>query len=343
MIKVSVIVPVYKVPLEYLRACFDSLTAQTMQECEFIVVSDGAPEAECSICEGYVARDSRFKFFKREHAGVSATRNYGIDQAQGEYITFVDSDDWIEKEMCLDVYDFAKKNDSDVVFWDLVLELKRKKKYIVYSTNDIVSLPNEEIEKIQRATIYTSQSNLIGAISVCCKVIKKQILQRISLSFLENISICEDRLFFYTLFSQKLKVSYFKCNYYHYRIHSASTVHKYTPKSFALYTEYLNQIMKGSCENFQREVNSAFICSFFNCWNVELLHPCNSFRMKDKVQKIISTFRLPEIQNALGDFDKKSFSLLLRIELWLFEKEVYFPIYIHALKAELMNLFKFRD
>ena len=82
MIKVSVIVPVYKVPLKYLRACLDSLTAQTLQECEFIVVSDGAPEAECAICAEYAGKDSRLKFFRREHAGVSATRNYGIEKAQ---------------------------------------------------------------------------------------------------------------------------------------------------------------------------------------------------------------------------------------------------------------------
>ena len=122
MIKVSVIIPVYKVPLEYLQACFDSLAAQTMQECEFIVVSDGAPNEERSICEEYAAKDSRFNFFKQEHAGVSATRNYGIDQAQGKYIAFVDADDWIDPETNQIVYDYAFENDSDIVFWDMVKE-----------------------------------------------------------------------------------------------------------------------------------------------------------------------------------------------------------------------------
>ena len=120
MIKVSVIVPVYKVPLEYLRACLDSLTAQTMQECEFIIVSDGAPEAECSICDEFATKDSRFKFFKQEHAGVSAARNFGIEQAQGEYIIFVDADDWIKSETCEITYTFAKDNNSDIVLFDYI-------------------------------------------------------------------------------------------------------------------------------------------------------------------------------------------------------------------------------
>ena len=108
MINVSVIIPVYKVPLEYLRACFDSLVAQTMQESEFIVVSDGAPEAETFVCEEYVAKDSRFKLFKCVHAGVSAARNYGMEAASGEYVAFVDSDDAVVKNFCEIIYESSK-------------------------------------------------------------------------------------------------------------------------------------------------------------------------------------------------------------------------------------------
>ena len=125
---VSIIVPIYKVPLEYLRACLSSLTAQTMQECEFILVSDGASKAECSVCEEYTVKDSRFKFFDQEHAGVSVARNYGIDQAQGEFITFVDADDWIEPMTCETTYAYAMQNNSDMVFWDLFFEEPGKEK-----------------------------------------------------------------------------------------------------------------------------------------------------------------------------------------------------------------------
>ena len=116
-IKVSVIVPVYNV-LEYLRTCLDSLVAQTMCECEFIVVSDGASEAECSICEEYVAKDSRFKFFRRNHGGLAAVKNFGMTQAQGEYISFVDSDDWIAPDILKDAYELSRKTNSDVTFWN---------------------------------------------------------------------------------------------------------------------------------------------------------------------------------------------------------------------------------
>ena len=118
----SIIIPVYKVPLEYLRACFDSLVAQTMQESEFIIVSDGAPEAECSVCEEFTKKDSRFKFYKCNHAGVSAARNFGINQVQGEYITFVDSDDKITPNFCSSIYNKAYKWDSDILLFEQASE-----------------------------------------------------------------------------------------------------------------------------------------------------------------------------------------------------------------------------
>ena len=95
MIEISVIVPVYNTPSEYLRECFDSLTVQILPECEFIIVLDGSPDAAISICEEYAGKDSRFKIFNQPHSGVSAARNFGIDHAQGKYIAFVDGDDFL--------------------------------------------------------------------------------------------------------------------------------------------------------------------------------------------------------------------------------------------------------
>ncbi|MBP5768278.1 MAG: glycosyltransferase [Fibrobacter sp.] len=123
-IAISVIIPVYKVSLNYLRDCFNSLTAQTTQNCEFIIVSDGAPEAECSICEEYAAKDSRFKYFKREHAGVSATRNFGIKQAQGEYISFVDSDDYVEQNYLSFLSHL--QTSSDIIFFNYTFQFQDK-------------------------------------------------------------------------------------------------------------------------------------------------------------------------------------------------------------------------
>lgn len=94
MIKVSVVVPVYNVA-EYLPKCVDSLIAQTYKNIEIILVDDGATDHSGSICDGYQSKDERIKVIHKENGGLSSARNAGIDAATGEYIAFVDSDDFV--------------------------------------------------------------------------------------------------------------------------------------------------------------------------------------------------------------------------------------------------------
>jgi len=96
--KISVIVPVYKVE-RYLRQCVESILAQTYGNLEIILINDGSPDNCGAICDEYAGQDSRIKVIHRENGGVSAARNTGIDAASGEYLAFIDSDDWIEPDM----------------------------------------------------------------------------------------------------------------------------------------------------------------------------------------------------------------------------------------------------
>ena len=91
---ISVIVPVYDVE-KYLSKCLDSLLAQTWRNLEIIVVDDGSPDGSWDIMQDYAARDSRVRIFRKKNGGVSAARNFGMDTAEGEYLGFVDPDDWV--------------------------------------------------------------------------------------------------------------------------------------------------------------------------------------------------------------------------------------------------------
>lgn len=102
---ISVIVPVFKVE-PYLRQCLDSIVGQTYRNLEIILVNDGSPDSCGTICDEYAARDKRVKVFHQENAGVSAARNRGLSMATGEFIGWVDSDDWIEPDM----YEYLLEN-----------------------------------------------------------------------------------------------------------------------------------------------------------------------------------------------------------------------------------------
>ena len=114
MKQVSVIVPIFNSD-KYLRRCLKSLSQQTGVDCEFICIDDGSTDDSANICHYYSEQDPRFKLISCEHRGVSAARNTGLDNACGEYICFLDSDDRFLKGSLKRLYDLAKKNDCDAV------------------------------------------------------------------------------------------------------------------------------------------------------------------------------------------------------------------------------------
>ena len=112
--KVSIIVPVYNVD-KYLGQCLESLVSQTLNEIEIIVINDGSTDTSWSIIQAYAKRDSRILPLNQSNAGVALTRKRGVFQARGEYIGFVDSDDWVDDKMFERLYDVAKEQDADAV------------------------------------------------------------------------------------------------------------------------------------------------------------------------------------------------------------------------------------
>lgn len=116
MCKVSIIIPVYNVA-DYLRQCLESVVNQTLLEIEIICVDDGSTDGSVEILKEYAAKDSRVKVLLHEHANAGAARNAGMSVATGEYLGFVDSDDWCELTLFEKAYCKAKSDDADVVLW----------------------------------------------------------------------------------------------------------------------------------------------------------------------------------------------------------------------------------
>lgn len=131
---ISVIVPIYKVE-EYLPQCIDSIINQTYKNLEIILVDDGSPDRCPQICDEYAAKDSRIKVIHQKNGGLSAARNAGLDIATGEYIAFVDSDDWLEIDMYRTLLVLLERYDADIA------ECAHKKSNILEDTansfNDI--------------------------------------------------------------------------------------------------------------------------------------------------------------------------------------------------------------
>ena len=110
---ISIIVPVYNVE-EYLKQCLDSILEQTFSNYEVILVNDGSTDSSGLICQEYAEKDARIRYFEKENGGLSDARNYGIEQARGDYLTFVDSDDFLDASHLSILYNALVNNDADI-------------------------------------------------------------------------------------------------------------------------------------------------------------------------------------------------------------------------------------
>ena len=162
--KVSVIVPVYNVE-KYIDKCLDSLVNQTLEDIEIIVVNDGSPDNSQKIIDEYVKQyPDKVKSFIKENGGLSDTRNFGLKHVKGEYICFVDSDDWLDSDALEKMYNKAQKEKSDIVICDMVDHYPDKNIY-------------------HNCTVYDSIYSVTP--SACNKIFKREIIG--DLRFLKNV------------------------------------------------------------------------------------------------------------------------------------------------------------
>lgn len=141
---ISVIVPVYNVE-PYLEKCLDSILAQSYHNIEIILINDGSTDRSRAICEVYQKKDKRIRFFDNENHGLAATRNFGVEHAHGDWIMFVDSDDWVDPDFCKIPYSVAIENNADMVIFELLIvekdgRLKDERKIVTGFSNSQIAV-----------------------------------------------------------------------------------------------------------------------------------------------------------------------------------------------------------
>ena len=205
--KVSVIVPVYNVE-EYLPKCLDSLINQTLSDIEIIVVNDGSPDNSQDIIDKYKKKDKRIISIIKENGGQGSARNLGLEKSRGEYISFIDSDDWIELDMLEKMYEKAVLNDSDIVMCGY--------KNVFSNNVEIVNL-KEEI-------LNNQTSKLFSTVMVWDKLYKKEFLLNSGIKFFEDKIWYEDFNYTIKLLSLTDKIDYVNKPFYNYLIRNQSTM-----------------------------------------------------------------------------------------------------------------------
>ena len=198
MPEVSVIVPVYNVE-KYLEKCLNSLVNQTLENIEIIIVNDGTKDNSEEIIKKFIEKyPQKIVYLKKENGGLSDARNFGIPYAKGEYIAFLDSDDYVEKDIYKEMYELAKKENSDMVECDFLWEYPDK------TREDIGQVYNGKKEMLEKVRVVAWN-----------KLIRRSILEKTQIQFPKGLRY-EDVEFTYKLIPYLNKVSFLKKPYIHY-------------------------------------------------------------------------------------------------------------------------------
>ncbi len=189
--KVSVIIPVYNVE-SLISTCLDSLIGQSMESIEIICVDDQSSDSSLERLRDYAALDGRIRVISQENRGPGGARNRGLSEATGQYILFVDADDYVEKHYCQSCYDAAERHSADIVV------VSMRKVYATYS-KDRYRVDREEILESAQQKIDTVGYNSL--FYVMNKLIRREALERIGLRFEEGVYF-EDVIFMIRLFAE---------------------------------------------------------------------------------------------------------------------------------------------
>jgi glycosyltransferase involved in cell wall biosynthesis len=209
--KISIIVPVYKVE-PYIRKCVDSILSQTFTNFELILVDDGSPDKSGEICDEYAHLDKRVIVIHKENGGLATARNAALDIAKGDYIGFVDSDDWIEPDMYELLYDMCKKNNCEIANCTSIIYFKNKT--VKNGTHPLIV---HNREQAMRAML---EGKLYDEV-VWTKLIKRSLLEEIR--FPVGL-VYEDTAFTYKVIHKSNRVCCIGAPKYHYIKRDNSTM-----------------------------------------------------------------------------------------------------------------------
>ncbi len=237
-IYISVIIPIYNAE-KYLPRCLDSIINQTYSNLEIILINDGSSDASGNICDSYAKEDSRVKVIHQSNAGVSAARNAGLDIATGDYISFVDPDDWIESNMYEVLVGTIQGKEIDIL------------RFNAYRKGEIINkLPfrgeysNKELEeKILLPLIGAEKFGGMFILGVLwLHLYKREVIEDNHIRFNPQLRRCEDRLFTLSSVIHAKSILFVDEVLYHYEVYDNSLSNRYDPERWEQELIYLSEL-----------------------------------------------------------------------------------------------------
>lgn len=346
----SVIVPVYNVE-KYLKQCITSITQQTYRDLEIILVNDGSTDESRRICDEFAAKDPRLVVIHQPNGGVSVARNTGIREATGEYLTFVDSDDWLEPEMYESMFAQIKKNSSlDMVMCDSTLIKSNSEiKNTEFIRNGYYS-KSEIIANIYPVLLVTEDFGKIPIVSIWNCLMRRSVLVDNQIRFVPSLQYAEDYLFMAHVMISINSYYYLKgSHFYNYRQYELSRSKKIQPDWWSNFLELnkrLEDLLIDSKEfDFERQLKMQLVHSAL--FLSTSIYNNNDFSRSEKIMHLQSLFKDPHLTEAFVDLKFYKQSQPLKLVLYLIKRKMTLSYFIYQdiitkIKHSFANLKTFR-
>ena len=325
MLKVSIIVPIYNVE-KYLSQCLDSIIGQTYSNIEIILIDDGSTDNSPQICDEYAKQDGRIRVIHKENSGASSARNLGLKTAKGEYLAFMDPDDWLDLNTIEFCIKRIQENDLDIIRFNYVREyadksLPKANTFLqekVYNMADCKTILRQTVGLVEKELQNPENLNFLS--SVCFGIYRKEIIDVNGLEFydIRKIGAFSDGLFNINYLLHVKKFQFINEYFYHYRkTNSASATANYRKdflaKQLLLFSEIKNILERN---NLEKE----FYDAYYNRIAVGVMEQCRNVYKKqgkftEKKKEVAQVFKQDLYREAIKR---------LKLRWFPFKWKVYF-------------------
>lgn len=328
---ISIIVPVNNAS-STLSKCVDSLVSQTFKSIEILLINNGSTDDSWPICLEFASKDSRITAINHFEKGVSTARNRGIEESVGDYVMFVDADDWIDCDVCEIFANENRLHDYDLFCFSAQYHKAGCSLKSFLFAENVPLFSEKQKEELQIKIFapdapcfnYKTNTRFLGG--VWGKFYKRDVLIKNNLNFAKETVISEDVLFNTLALDYFEKIGYAKDCFYHYVQQGDSAQSRYRPQSAKYFAFIIKEIQKWLLRTnkdvlFVDAANCLFVHYLFGVLKEDIFHKDNPNSIAEKKHLLGAVLSMKEFLEPLNHLNERYFSLPERILIWLLQRK----------------------
>ena len=328
----SIIIPVYNVEA-YLERCLQSILEDQCKDLEIILVDDGSTDSSGDICEQFACRYKNIKVIRKPNGGLSSARNAGMDEAVGEWISFVDSDDWVDKDSYQLMKSILSKTESSIDLVKIGYKKVSEDRTVDFipcvdpGRYDVKGIRKKLIPLAMGNKLISNSTNNTFILSTCAHLYRRQFLEATGMRFVSEREVgSEDFLFLYSLYMRASAILVTDLRWYNYYTRDGSLTQRYRKKLFIQYRRLGKAIYEQLIENgLYVEYKEIFSGLYISLMYICIMNECSdSSRKIQQMRHVRKILKSKTLKHCLDDYNTRDWKSLLISRMMKYE--IAFPL-----------------